>query len=300
MASLEQLKRDRDALSGDEEVLSNLLRALRSDRRIATDAAYRFQLDQQIKEKTDELNTVYGQIDALQQQIDAAEQQASGLAQGAVAALSGRTFPGGQAFQRARQKIDAALMMDEKRRLKVLRDIHYYLEQAEREEGGEQAAEPVRYFIRYERARLIYLQGNYADADREFDEMYRFFINLANEAMLREIEEFRICLELQNLLSGLAGQGNSARMRRARAAVEQLQQNMDTTRSPLVWLLVQLIKQITISPLEELTANVLGDNLEAIQNPPRPPQDDVFDKEMLREQLMQEQRKYQRDERGRE
>src|SRR3990172_11456462 len=134
----------------------------------------------------------------------------------------------------------------------LLAEAERDLEIAEKAEGGSLASESVRAHLEYERARVAYLRGDYPEAERSFEALREFFAGIHDETMLRRIDEFRLCLRAE------AMQGSVGDAAWARSLLDLFVTREFQTGSPLILLLLKLLRHLSQTAEEEiLTAAVV-------------------------------------------
>jgi len=135
----------------------------------------------------------------------------------------------------------------------LLDDAERDLEIAEQAEGGSLASEPIRATLQYERARLAYLRGKYAEAKQSFEASRAFFVSIRDESMVKRIDETQLCLEAcSNFAESRRGEGGEAAWAHCLLAV--LDNNAFQSDSPLILLLLHLLRCLSQRPQEAINA----------------------------------------------
>lgn len=263
MASIDQMKRERDEQIADEDTLSRKISELRRAHRIETSAAILFQLKEQISKTTQERDEISARIEELNEQIANAErQQGGGLARAATEAVAGHPRPQSNAYRNARQRIDEAMMQPSQRRAGRMSEIDHSLRRAAQDEGGDEASEQVRCYLRFEQARAHYLRSQDAEARSLFEQVITYLLDTDDEdPLLREAREFLAVLELQKDILDIAAHGGLRLELRIQHIVTFISSSMsrsDLARSPAACLLYHELSQIAQTQRNPVAAEILG------------------------------------------
>jgi len=161
--------------------------------------------------------------------------------------------PTSRHYQSARQLLDGAQTVDDRQRERLLADAEHDLEIAEQAEGGSLAPERVKAYLQYERARLAYLRDEYEEAERSFEALREFFVDAHDEAMVRRINEFRLCLNAWKRFAARMPDTVSE-ITWARCLLDTLAENNYQTDSPLIQRLLLLVHQLSRTADEKVRA----------------------------------------------
>lgn len=167
--------------------------------------------------------------------------------------LSSADRPTSRHYLLAQQLLDHAQTVENPQRKRLLLDAEQALEMAEHAEGGGLAPKRIQAYLRYERARLFYLQGVYKEARESFESLREFFVEVQDEMMIRHTDESLLCLKAWDCsATGTPyGVGEAAL---ARCLLDTLTEEAYRTDSPLTSLLVQLVDQLSRTADEKVRA----------------------------------------------
>ncbi|HEY0602425.1 MAG TPA: sigma factor-like helix-turn-helix DNA-binding protein [Herpetosiphonaceae bacterium] len=169
------------------------------------------------------------------------------------------TRPTSRHYQLAQQLLDQALNTTNSQRHQLLDDAQSALEMAEQAEYD--AHPEIKAYFEYERARLAYLRGEYTQAEQTFTQLRDRFGALHDQALLRRIEEFLVCVDVQRRFAAqLQPSANEATLgwSLAQALVEQDYQ----TDSPITSLLLLVLRQLSETASDKVSAAVRKDTAE--------------------------------------
>ncbi len=162
----------------------------------------------------------------------------------------------------ARHALDQAQTVDGARREGPLSQAEQDLEMAEQAEGGSLAPESVRAYLQYERARLAYLRDERAKATSNLQALHEFFSSIHDDAMVRHIREFLLCLEAKERDEiESSGDRGKALARCLLAVLDEAKYRID---SPLTLLLIEQLRVWSETPIEAIL-KTLGKLTEASQ-----------------------------------
>lgn len=99
--------------------------------------------------------------------------------------------PTSSEYQTTRVLLDRAMVAAPDRRADLLREAELLLEEAVEAEVAPLAPELVRARLRFERGRLHFLRKQYDRAEHEFNDLRTFFADIADDSMVRLIDEYR-------------------------------------------------------------------------------------------------------------
>lgn len=169
------------------------------------------------------------------------------------------TRPTSRHYHLAQQLLDQALNTTNSQRHQLLNDAQAALEMAEQSEYDIHPA--IAAYFEYERARLVYLRGEYAQAEQAFTQLHDRFSALHDQALLRRVEEFLVCVDVQRRFAAQAQpSANEAALgwSLAQALVEQDYQ----TDSPITSLLLLVLRQLSGTASDKVSAAVRKDTAE--------------------------------------
>lgn len=150
--------------------------------------------------------------------------------------------PSSRRYRAAQQLLDRALNAKGKARKQLLADAEQALAHAAEAEGGEWASEQVKAYLRYECARLWYLQGNYGKAKQAFAALRPVFTALNDDAQAQRAAEFALCADV-GARFGTNSVLNKAAW--ARYLTHRTANNNYHTDSPLTVLLLQMVSRLS-------------------------------------------------------
>lgn len=161
----------------------------------------------------------------------------------------------------AQRLLDQALNTTNSQRRRLLADATSALEMAEQAEGGELASESIKAHLQFERARLAYLHGDYQQAADSFSQLHDFFTATGNEPLLKRIEEYRICLAVQQRFAA------ESKAAAGEAAVgwylaQMLGEQSFQTDSPVTSLLLLVLRQLAETANDKVSAAISKDAAE--------------------------------------
>jgi hypothetical protein len=167
--------------------------------------------------------------------------------------LSSADQPTSRHYLLAQQLLDHAQTVENVQRKRLLLDADQALEMAEQAEGGSLAPKRIQAYLRYERARLSYLRGDYKEAKISFESLRDFFVEVQDEIMIRHTDESLLCLKAWDCFAaGMSyGVGEAAL---ARCLLDTMTKEAYRTDSPLNSLLVQLVDQLSRTADEKVRA----------------------------------------------
>lgn len=168
--------------------------------------------------------------------------------------------PTSRQYLLAQRLLDQAHQADvPKQRQRLLEQAARALEMAEQAEGGSLASENVRAYLAYEKARLAYGRNEREQADDAFRQLRGFFVGTYNELMVRRIDEYRLCLQALSHYTAMKGSGDFGDSHDwARTLLETLQTNDYRTESPLIALLLNLVRCLSQSTGEMIIAEAIA------------------------------------------
>jgi len=149
--------------------------------------------------------------------------------------------PSSGAYRKAQQLLDRALNAKGRARKQLLADAERSLAHATEAEGGEWASDQVKAYLRYECARLRYLQSDYAEAKGEFAALRSVFATLGDDGQAQRAGEFALCADV-GARFGTSGVLNKAAW--ARYLVHVTDSKNYYTDSPLTVLLLQMVSRL--------------------------------------------------------
>lgn len=164
--------------------------------------------------------------------------------------------PTSRHYQLAQQLLDQALNTTNSQRHQLLEDAVRALEMAEQAEYDETAS--IKAYFDYERARLAYLRGEYEQAEHAFKQLRERFSASDDQALLRRVEEFLVCVDVQHRFAAQSQpSANEATLgwSLAQALVEQDYQ----TDSPITSLLLLVLRQLSETASDKVSAAVRKD-----------------------------------------
>jgi RNA polymerase sigma factor (sigma-70 family) len=167
--------------------------------------------------------------------------------------------PTSRHYYLAQRLLDQALSTAEIHRQPLLDDAAHALDMAEQAEGGDSAPESVTAYLHYERARLAYLRGEYAQATRAFEKLRDYFAAIPDETMLKRIEEFQVCLNVQQRFTAEQTQPASEATIGWYLA-EALVEDGYRTDSPITSLLLPVLRQLSQTASDKVNAAMAKDN----------------------------------------
>jgi DNA-binding transcriptional ArsR family regulator len=150
--------------------------------------------------------------------------------------------PSSGAYRRAQQLLDRALNAKGRERKQLLAVAERALAHAAEAEGGEWASEPVKAYLRYECARLRYLQSDYAEAKSEFAALRPVFATLGDDGQAQRAGEFEVCADV-GARFGTGSVLNKGAW--ARYLVHLTNNKNYHTDSPLTVLLLQMVSRLS-------------------------------------------------------
>ncbi len=150
--------------------------------------------------------------------------------------------PSSGAYRKAQQLLDRALNAKGHERKQLLVGAERALAHATEAEGGEWASEQVKAYLRYESARLRYLQSDYAEAKGEFATLRSVFATLGDDGQAQRAGEFALCADVHARF-GTNGVLNKAAW--ARFLVHLTNNKNYHTDSPLTVLLLQMVSRLS-------------------------------------------------------
>jgi hypothetical protein len=156
--------------------------------------------------------------------------------------------PSSRHYWSAQQYINEALCVEGEKRDSLIARAEEHLEIAEQAEGGELASEQIRAYLELEKAKIAYLRRDYGGAIQRFEQLHSRFLNHNDALGLRQIEEFRVCIEAWNRFrDGKEGDvGETALARCLSSAISDMHYTPD---SPLIALLRKLVNAM-VEPVE--------------------------------------------------
>lgn len=166
--------------------------------------------------------------------------------------------PTSRHYQLAQQLLDQALSTTNSQRHQLLDDAQAALEMAEQAEYDDSPA--IKAYFEYERARLSYLRGEYTQAEQAFIQLRDRFSTLHDQALLRRVEEFLVCVDVQRRFAAQSQPSNEAALgwSLAQALVEQDYQ----TDSPITSLLLLVLRRLSETASDKVSAAVRKDTAE--------------------------------------
>jgi RNA polymerase sigma factor (sigma-70 family) len=163
--------------------------------------------------------------------------------------------PTSRHYRIAQHHLDQALNHGEPQRRQLLEEAQHALEMAVQAEGSATASASVKAYLDYELARLDYLRGDYAQAAHDFARLHDFFSACHDEALLKRIREFQVCLEVQQRFAAesqpAAGEATVG-WHLAQALVEQGYQS----DSPITSLLLPVLRQLSETANNKVSAAI--------------------------------------------
>jgi RNA polymerase sigma factor (sigma-70 family) len=162
--------------------------------------------------------------------------------------------PTSRHYRIAQQLLDQALNSGEPQRRQLLDDALSALEMAAQAEG-QAASASIKAYLDYEQARLAYLRGDYPRAARDFARLHDFFSACHDEALLKRIKEFQVCLEVQQRFAAEAGPAAgeaTVGWYLAQTLVEQGYQS----DSPITSLLLPVLRQLAETAHDKVNAAI--------------------------------------------
>lgn len=150
--------------------------------------------------------------------------------------------PSSGAYRRSQQLLDRALNAKGRTRKQLLADAERALAHAGEAEGGEWAGEQVKAYLRYECARLRYLQSDYAAAKSEFAALRSVFATLGDDPQAQRAREFEVCADVHARF-GTGSVLNKGAW--ARYLVHLTNNKNYHTDSPLTVLLLQMVSRLS-------------------------------------------------------
>ena len=150
--------------------------------------------------------------------------------------------PSSRRYRAAQQALDQALNAKGKERKQLLADAERNLDLAADAEGGEYASEQIKAYLRYERARLHYLRGEYKEAKQEFAALQLVFTALGDETMVQRANEFEVCADVS---ARLGDSGVLSNVAWARTLVRLAHQRNVQLDSPMAALLVHVVSRLS-------------------------------------------------------
>ena len=167
--------------------------------------------------------------------------------------------PTSRHYQLAQQLLDQALNTTNSQRHQLLDDAVSALEMAEQAEYD--ANDEINAYFQYERARLAYLRGEYEQAEQVFTQLRERFSALHDQALLRRVEEFLVCVDVQRRFAAqMQPSTNEAAIgwSLAQALVEQDYQS----DSPITSLLLLVLRQLSETASDKVSAAMRKDSAE--------------------------------------
>lgn len=161
--------------------------------------------------------------------------------------------PTSRHFESARRLLSEAQALDGPQRERLLAVAEHDLEMTSHAEGGDLASESVKAYLEYEWARLAYLRNKYEKAEERFEALRGFFVSAQNEAMVKRIDEFRLCLDAWHRFTA-AGPSNFGEAAWARCLLDTLSDSHYQIESPLALLVLRLLRQLSRSAEEKVRA----------------------------------------------
>lgn len=165
--------------------------------------------------------------------------------------------PTSRHYQSARQLLDRAQTADDRQRERLLADAERDLEMAEQAEGGSLTPERVKAYLQYERVRLVYLRGEHEEAERSLEALREFFVDAHDEAMVRRINEFRLCLKAWKRFA-VRMPDTVSEITWARCLLDTLAESNYQTDSPLIHRLLRLLQQLSRPADERVLAEAFN------------------------------------------
>lgn len=153
----------------------------------------------------------------------------------------------------AQQLLNRVQTAEDPQRERLLFEAERDLEMAEQAEDSSLAPEPVKAYLKYERARLFYLRGEHEEARKSLESLREFFVGVQDETMLRHTDEVLLCLKAWDRFKTETSHG-VGEIALARCLLETLTEETYQTDSPLTLLLLQLVSQLSRTAEEKIRA----------------------------------------------
>ncbi len=176
--------------------------------------------------------------------------------------LSSTDLPSSRYYKSAKELIDQALVSEDSSNSELLSDAESDLDMAEQAEGGVLASRLIKAYLEFERARILYLNGKHEQALVAFNDLHKFFENNQIESMVKRINDYILCLKAsRNFASGKPGRYGKVEW--ARCVLDTLNESGFQTESPLMLLLLDLLRKLSVTGDKELIANIAHEVVQA-------------------------------------
>ena len=172
------------------------------------------------------------------------------------------TKPTSRFYKLAKHSIDQALVSDHPMRFQLLSNTEADLDMAFQAEGGNLATNLIKAYLEYERARLVYLRDDNILALKMFEELLKFFVEKRIDSVVKRIDEYIMCLKASiSFVNRESSRHRNAEW--ARCLLDTLKENDFETESPLTVLLLDLLRDLSISPDKELISSIVREVIDA-------------------------------------
>ena len=158
-------------------------------------------------------------------------------------------------YERVSLLIKEAQVTSNPDRENLLREARERIAYAEMAEKGDLASDSVRAYLRYQRARLLYLEGTNEKAEEEFALLQDAFAELGDRYTSDSIEEYLVCLKARRILLGHRT-GHVDQEGMARSLIEAVRESGYQPKGPLASELLNLVDELSQSAMRRVESAV--------------------------------------------